>query len=1291
MPASVRWPALVALVCIAVMGVVFVVGMIQERRAGLNWPEVAAERDAALVRSVQQIFRSELDDLLGTAGVVRGHAELYSDGGAADRASSFAWLRNLRARAGISVDIIDSTGHPVLWAGRSVRSKYQSLLPGGGIHTEAFITRDGLQTYLSVEVRGDAGHAVVVSRLLESRFPISTRFLRPAHFPAAVFDETGARVGLELDSAGTQGADLLRIPLMSFDGRALAYAVAPAPQQQDAIVGIRQQTQDLLQVLGGIVAALLTWSVVVQVSRGVRKELRVVLAMAGIWAVRLLWIRLAVPAAVMGGALADASLYGSSFGGGLASTPVDLILSGASLLWSVLLLGTLSMRPARTALALVRPVQIRRAVAGAELLIGALVFVLFVRAFAAVLRSFLFDSTAAYQDPTRILPDASTALLLAAMALVASAFYGIFFVLVAVMDVAAQESGGNRASRRLMEVGLSVGVSLALLRWSEETPLWPWYMPFYVAGIVLAHRWWISRPRVGTRAGRVEGWRPTVIWLSAAFLVTAPMFYALVEERERAQVESLAAEVLRPADAWLSYLLTDGIRTVAGIVHGSEGENPFDPAVAPSSALNAWARMLVSRQGYNSGVFLYDSTGHEVDRFVVGIESYDQRAILTKLFDYGEETVQTIERTNGRDVLSVYGIWSTMRSSDGRLLGSVAIILSTGTGILPGRSASLPFRGSGGLPDWRDLYLTEYRDSSVVSTSRPDLFTGIRLGPNVRAALDRQPEFGHWFREQGEDRPYMTLYVRDPADAHHVLAVSITALDIRWYAFTVMKLLSVFALIGLLIAGAQRGWDISRGRRITLTVGQKLFGGFAIIAVMPLIVLGYYNRAVSTERVQDLMERTLRRDLEVVERRIVTYVENEDDFVHGVTDEFCRAVSAEYGTDFTVYRGDSLLATSRPELYRAALFDSRLDGTAYAHSVLEGRAFYMLSQTVGNVPYAVGFMPVNIRGQRAGVVSISTLYRQSDIEREVAERNVNVVGVYAIVVLLALGAGGLLAARLARPLQELSAAARDVARGDFDPQISYRGRDELGDLVLEFRAMASELKRSREDLAHAERERAWKEMAKQVAHEIRNPLTPIKLSVQHLRQAFQDRAADREEILQRVTKTVLEQIETLSRIALEFSHFARMPDARVERLNIHTLLDEALAVFSEVQGVECRRAFADGEIVVLVDHDQMQRVFVNIVRNSIQAMPKGGVVTVTTAVEGHGCRVRISDTGPGIPAGVRARIFEPNFSTKTEGMGIGLAIARRIVEDAGGRIDCESEPGSGTAFIIDLPVAGEST
>ncbi len=395
-------------------------------------------------------------------------------------------------------------------------------------------------------------------------------------------------------------------------------------------------------------------------------------------------------------------------------------------------------------------------------------------------------------------------------------------------------------------------------------------------------------------------------------------------------------------------------------------------------------------------------------------------------------------------------------------------------------------------------------------------------------------------------------------------------------------------------------------------------------------------------------------------------------------------MSSEYDVDFAVYNGTRLLASTRPELFRASLFDRRLEGLAYLESVVRGKPFAFLSELVGVIPYTVGYAPLTVEGKRVGVVAIPTLYRQQEIDEEVAERNVGVFGVYAIVVVIVLAGGSVLASRIAGPIRELSVAARQVGKGEMDVPLNYAGADEVGELTSAFREMTKELQRSRAEIVRAEREGAWKEMAKQVAHEIRNPLTPMKLAIQHVRQAFQDNAANREELLQSVIRTVLEQIDALSRIATEFSHFAKMPPPEYARIDVHSVLEESIGVFAGVEGIRFERESAGEPCILIADREHLRRVFMNIMRNSVQAMPAGGTIRAQTLVEGSILTIRISDNGPGIPEAIRKRIFEPNFSTKTEGMGLGLAISRKIIEDLGGTIVCESTIGSGTTFVITL-------
>ncbi len=219
-----------------------------------------------------------------------------------------------------------------------------------------------------------------------------------------------------------------------------------------------------------------------------------------------------------------------------------------------------------------------------------------------------------------------------------------------------------------------------------------------------------------------------------------------------------------------------------------------------------------------------------------------------------------------------------------------------------------------------------------------------------------------------------------------------------------------------------------------------------------------------------------------------------------------------------------------------------------------------------------------------------------------------------------------------------------------------------------------------------ERELAWKEMAKQVAHEIKNPLTPMKLSMQHLREAYHDQVKDFSAILQQVSATILDQIETLSRIASEFSHFARMPERNLQVCNVHAILEETKQLFQQVPGVTFVMRIDAAESVVRADHEELRRAFINIIRNALQAMNDSGTVIIQTHNDSDHLLIDIIDDGPGIPKEIQARLFEPAFSTKTEGTGLGLAIVRQTVKDLNGEISLVSEIGKGTTVTMILPI-----
>lgn len=234
-----------------------------------------------------------------------------------------------------------------------------------------------------------------------------------------------------------------------------------------------------------------------------------------------------------------------------------------------------------------------------------------------------------------------------------------------------------------------------------------------------------------------------------------------------------------------------------------------------------------------------------------------------------------------------------------------------------------------------------------------------------------------------------------------------------------------------------------------------------------------------------------------------------------------------------------------------------------------------------------------------------------------------------------------------------------------------------------------ELAVSAEKLAMSERESTWREMAKQVAHEINNPLTPMKLSVQYLQKAWDDQRADYSSYMSRVTDTLIEQIDQLSIIASEFSAFAKMPAMNLHHINLVEKLKRSVLLFSQETDVEISfNANGVDELMIYADGEQLGSVFNNLLKNAVQSIGNNGNghIDVSLDVSSNKAVIAIEDNGQGIDPGIREKIFKPNFSTKSTGMGIGLAIVKNIVTSLNGKIWFDTALGKGSTFYISLPL-----
>jgi nitrogen fixation/metabolism regulation signal transduction histidine kinase len=280
--------------------------------------------------------------------------------------------------------------------------------------------------------------------------------------------------------------------------------------------------------------------------------------------------------------------------------------------------------------------------------------------------------------------------------------------------------------------------------------------------------------------------------------------------------------------------------------------------------------------------------------------------------------------------------------------------------------------------------------------------------------------------------------------------------------------------------------------------------------------------------------------------------------------------------------------------------------------------------------------------------------------------------------------------RITRSFAVISDKMKEVNLGRHNEEIAWNRNDEIGELVKEYNKMVAKLGASADALAKSEREGAWREMARQVAHEIKNPLTPMKLSIQYLQKAIHNNQDNVKELSANVANTLVEQIDHLSKIAADFSQFANIGNTKVELFDLHDVIASLNELYRSDPNVTLVWYPLNEAIMVNADKTQMNRLFTNLLTNAVQAVREGEPcrIEMDERKEGNNIIISVRDNGEGIPAEMKEKIFVPNFTTKSSGTGLGLAMCKSIVEQAGGKIWFETVQGNGTVFYVSVPLAG---
>ena len=1272
------------------------------------------------VRAIQAHVDSVADSLTTVARALAERSEVR-EGITGDRPAVRRLFDVIRAEAetqsvpDISVTIYDARGTPRAWSGRPTELG-PDRIPEGSAHF-ADAGQAGFRL-IHVEPVVDSGNAVSVGTSRRLGSVVTERVLSPA--PPELEPDRGfildTAVGYATLHVVAEGPrpdrDPDRMAVDGSDGRPLIDAAISL----DQIARTRARWRARVIALFLVVLAVITFSagglVLARRTRTRRLRAYVLLALSAF--VGRAWLWLASTPGLFEQSLLSPDAFHSIRWASLTRTPLDLLLTvvlGAAL---VVLLADSTSRGRRTTRT------------GSRHDSSASFGVMWHAAAVALVAFLLAGQHLVLRDTVA---GASVDLLHTALQPFDSARVSLLLALVIMSAVTVSAIGmvyGAICARRSVEqwrthlwLVVPLGIApTALVVGTGSAPLWPVVLTTTL-GLALALRW----REAMTSFRHADPLARALAVLCAILLPVLPLYVALVELTDDAKRQlletSYAVQAAQHPENLLNQLTRsrdqiDAIPDLLAMTASAGGQ--AGGALDTDRAFSIWRRTALATSRLTSAIEIYGTGGVLNSRFALNIPedavtASDWTGTGCEWEVFGEPVLFGAQER--RMLHAERGICMTGPDGTRAPAGAVVVHMAqVDYESLPFLSSQSPYVELFGSPDSSPAPGTPGHDVELViygwglqptfASGRTSWAIGESLFQRIYAS--RVP---FWTRFAEEDSaPYDVLISNDRAGIYaigypihtwfdHLLHVSELAILVI-VAFAV-------ALVMVMVVGAVfpqlRGQLLFREVRPRFAFKLQLW--FLGVATAPVLVVAVLIQGYFADQLRADVEagavRTAAVAQSVIEESSVRR-SGDQEVVTRLTDDALVRISHVVGQDVNIFDGPQLVATSERDLYASGLLPTRTPEMVYRAIALDQLPNFVGEDAVESAGYQLAAVPISAVG-RDVILTVPLASRQREIENQIVELTRRVWGSALFFAAVVGFVGWAIARNIANPVKRLTHATSRVARGEFHAPVSARRAamlqkrvadrvaDELEILESDFNEMAVQLDAQRRQLERTHRLEAWTEMARQVAHEIKNPLTPIQLSAEHLLRVHADRGSPLSPVLQACVDSILKQVRILRQIASEFSSYASSPVADRVPTALAVLIEEIVGPY---------RPGLDGRIqmsvevpadlpILRLDARLMRRALTNIIENALHAMPGDGVISIRVVQHSGRLHLVVVDTGVGLEPDVLARIFEPYFSTKVTGTGLGMAIAKRNVELNGGTIEVSSEPGQGTTVTITLP------
>lgn len=757
--------------------------------------------------------------------------------------------------------------------------------------------------------------------------------------------------------------------------------------------------------------------------------------------------------------------------------------------------------------------------------------------------------------------------------------------------------------------------------------------------------------------------------------------------RLRSLLQDFLPSTISSQENWAEFLLQESIPTLEA--RSESILACLENDVTSPLARSLWENTLVAKFNWYSTLEILNSEGDILSRFSLNIPQLfrpDVDLPLSPHWSVSRLRIPSLGKE--REFVLAYKDWFVNSSYVGRTI----FYLAVDPEMLPFLYSANPYFELLKVSSLPSLHQEEF-GFAIFDSKGKMVFNPQRISTGIPADVLSQlalPPHHVWHSFRDRDRLYDAFYFEvdgrvysffTPRPNFFVLAIAFLKL-LFFYA----GLVFLFYLIKAVAAG-KSFWG-----NFLWSFSSRVYAAFVIITVASLFLFSLFShnffsrlfsqRFLEKAEIHANFARNVMQDFALLQ-------EEERTTLIAPTDDLVLWISSAIANDVSLYSEGRLVSSSRREFYDWGLLPELIDGETYYRIWHENKPFYTQRQKIGRYSFQSLTIPYTIFQSRF-LISLPFPFEQEEISRATEELIEFLVFIsvffISLVFVFARGIGRMIIS----PIQKLLAGTREVSLGNLDISIEHTSHDEMKTLIDGFNAMIKNLKRHQQEIADLSKKAAWAEMAQRIAHEIKNPLTPIQLSAEHLLRVYEDRRESFDQAIKESVSYIISEVENLRRIAQEFLELSRVSTLKKEPVDLKAVVEEVLSPYRKMldEKIKLSEIYAGESFTLLGDKSKLKIAFRNIFVNAIEALAgKKGMVEVRLSANPENLILQVRDSGPGMKKDVLERIFDPYFSTKEVGTGLGLPIAKKIIEDHGGSIEVESEVDRGTSITMHLPRA----